>query len=110
MTEQAVDIKTADGVADSHVLYPDGPGSWPAVIFFMDWLGIRAEMHPMARRLAAAGYLSYSRISITGPVARRSWTPRRRLPTKRKGQNCSASFDSLRPTSSFAIPGHSCSP
>ena len=23
MTEQAVDIKTADGVADSHVFYPD---------------------------------------------------------------------------------------
>jgi carboxymethylenebutenolidase len=56
MTEQAVDIKTADGVADSHVFYPDGPGSWPAVIFFMDGLGIRPEMHAMARRLAAAGY------------------------------------------------------
>ena len=56
MTEQAVDIKTPDGVADSHVFYPDGPGSWPAVIFFMDGLGIRPEMHAMARRLASAGY------------------------------------------------------
>jgi carboxymethylenebutenolidase len=56
MTEQAVDIKTADGVADSHVFHPDGPGPWPAVIFFMDGLGIRPEMHAMARRLAAAGY------------------------------------------------------
>ena len=53
MTEQAVDIKTADGVADSHVFHPDGPGYWPAVIFFMDGLGIRPEMHAMARRLAA---------------------------------------------------------
>jgi carboxymethylenebutenolidase len=56
MTEQAVDIKTADGVADSHVFYPDGPGSWPAVIFFMDGFGIRPEMHAMARRLATADY------------------------------------------------------
>jgi carboxymethylenebutenolidase len=56
MTEQAVDIKTPDGVADSHVFYPEGPGSWPAVIFFMDGLGIRPEMHAMARRLASAGY------------------------------------------------------
>src|SRR5208282_6512989 len=45
LTEQAVDVKTADGVADSYVFYPDGPGSWPAVIFFMDGLGIRPEMH-----------------------------------------------------------------
>ena len=56
VTEQALDIKTADGVADSHVFYPDGPGAWPAVIFFMDGLGIRPEMHVMGRRLAAAGY------------------------------------------------------
>jgi carboxymethylenebutenolidase len=56
MTEQAVDIQTADGVADSHVFHPDGQGSWPAVIFFMDGLGIRPEMLAMARRLAAAGY------------------------------------------------------
>jgi len=27
MTEQSVNIKTPDGVADSHVFYPDGPGS-----------------------------------------------------------------------------------
>jgi carboxymethylenebutenolidase len=56
MTEKAVDIKTADGVADSHVFHPDGPGACPAVIFFMDGLGIRPEMHAMARRLAVAGY------------------------------------------------------
>src|SRR5580658_10406050 len=43
-------------MADSHVFHPDGPGTWPAVIFFMDGLGIRPELHAMARRLAAAGY------------------------------------------------------
>ncbi len=63
-----MDIKTADGVADSHVSYPDGQGFWPAVIFFMDGLGIRPEMRAMARRLAAAGYyvppLSKPRLSI----------------------------------------------
>jgi carboxymethylenebutenolidase len=56
LTEQAVDIKTVDGAADSHVFYPDGPGFWSAVIFFMDGLGIRPEMQAMARRLAATGY------------------------------------------------------
>ena len=56
MAEQALDIKTADGVADSHVFYPDGQGTWPAIIFFMDGLGVRPELNAMARRLAAAGY------------------------------------------------------
>ena len=56
MAEQALDIETADGVADSHVFYPDGQGAWPAIIFFMDGLGIRPQLHAMARRLVAAGY------------------------------------------------------
>jgi len=57
MAEKAIDIKTQDGTADSHIFYPDGPGSWPAVIFYMDGLGIRPEIQDMARRLASNGYV-----------------------------------------------------
>ena len=46
MAEQALDIKTADGVADSHVFYPDGRGAWPAIIFFMDGLGSARNYMP----------------------------------------------------------------
>jgi carboxymethylenebutenolidase len=71
VAEQALDIKTADGVADSHVFYPDGRGAWPAIIFFMDGLGIRPQLHAMARRLAAAAIMLCSPISIIAPDARR---------------------------------------
>ncbi len=57
MIEKAIDIETADGVADSHIFYPADTGSWPAVIFYMDGLGIRPEIQGMARRLASNGYV-----------------------------------------------------
>src|SRR5208283_603352 len=65
LTEQAVDIKTADGIADSHVSYPDGPGSWSAVIFFMDGLGIRPEMQDMAADWQPQAIMWCSPISFT---------------------------------------------
>ncbi len=54
--EQAVEIRTPDGVAPATLYWPDGPGAWPAVILYMDGLGIRPALHDMARRIAAAGY------------------------------------------------------
>ena len=41
---------------DCYVFTPAGDGRWPAVILFMDALGIRPQLGEMAQRLAANGY------------------------------------------------------
>lgn len=52
-----IDIKTPDGFCDTYVSYPDAGGPFPAVLFFMDGIGIRPVLHQMADRLAASGYV-----------------------------------------------------
>lgn len=54
--ERHVEIVTPEGVMNTYVAAPDGPGRWPVVLFYMDAPGKREELHAMARRLAAAGY------------------------------------------------------
>jgi carboxymethylenebutenolidase len=56
MTEHHIDIPTADGSMNSFVVHPDAAGPHPVVLFYMDALGKREELHDMARRLAAEGY------------------------------------------------------
>ena len=56
MHEQ-VTIKTKDGECPTNVFTPAGAGKWPAVIFFMDGLGIRPTLFDMGQRLADAGYV-----------------------------------------------------
>jgi carboxymethylenebutenolidase len=58
MPRLEVSIKTRDGVCPASVFTPDdSAGPWPAVIFFMDGLGIRPVMWEMGQRLADHGYL-----------------------------------------------------
>src|ERR1700730_16867107 len=53
-----VTIKTRDGNCPASVFTPaNGKGPWPAVIFYMDGLGIRPVMWEMGQRLADGGYL-----------------------------------------------------
>jgi carboxymethylenebutenolidase len=53
-----VSITTRDGICPASVFTPsDSSGPWPAVIFFMDGLGIRPVMWEMGQRLADGGYL-----------------------------------------------------
>jgi carboxymethylenebutenolidase len=49
-------IRTKDGMVDAHVSHPDGTGSWPAVLVFMDGLGWRPALFEIADRLASNGY------------------------------------------------------
>jgi carboxymethylenebutenolidase len=51
-----IEIKTRDGACPSYVFRPAGSGPWPAVLFFMDGIGIRPAMFEIAERIAAAGY------------------------------------------------------
>jgi carboxymethylenebutenolidase len=50
------EIQTDDGRCPSYVFRPEGKGPWPAVLFFMDGIGIRPAMFDMAQRLSAQGY------------------------------------------------------
>jgi carboxymethylenebutenolidase len=52
-----VEIKTEDGICPSYVYPPtDSGGPWPAVLIFMDGLGIRPTMLEVGERLATYGY------------------------------------------------------
>jgi carboxymethylenebutenolidase len=55
---EQVSIRTADGLCPVYVLTPDGAGPWPAVIIYMDALGMRPALIGIAERLAANGYLA----------------------------------------------------
>lgn len=49
-------IPAADGLCPVHLLTPEGHGPWPAIVFFMDGLGMRPTLVDMAQRLANHGY------------------------------------------------------
>ena len=51
-----IEIATASGTCPSHVYRPPGGGPWPAVLVFMDGLGIRPAMLEVGERLSIYGY------------------------------------------------------
>lgn len=53
-----ITINTRDGVCPAYVYRPDGKGPWPAVLVFMDGLGIRPAMLDIGERLATQGYFT----------------------------------------------------
>jgi carboxymethylenebutenolidase len=51
-----IEIKTHDGTCPSYIYRPAAGGPWPAVLIFMDGLGIRPAMLEVGERLATHGY------------------------------------------------------
>lgn len=51
-----VEIKTKDGSCPSYVFRPDGAGPWPAILVFMDGVGIRPAILEIGERLSTHGY------------------------------------------------------
>lgn len=51
-----VSITTRDGKCPAYVFRPTGKGPWPAVLVFMDGVGIRPAMLELGERLATYGY------------------------------------------------------
>jgi carboxymethylenebutenolidase len=49
-------IQTDDGQCPSYVFRPEGAGPWPAVLCFMDGIGIRPAMLEVGRRLSTYRY------------------------------------------------------
>ena len=58
MSRNKIEIETHDGLCPSYVYRPTdaGAGPWPAVLVYMDGLGIRPAMLQLGERLAAYGY------------------------------------------------------
>jgi len=57
MSHDKVSIRTHDGDCPAYVFAPSGAGRHPAVIFYMDGLGIRPTILDMGQRLADHGYV-----------------------------------------------------
>ena len=57
VVEKDVEVKTADGVADSVLFHPAGKGTWPAVLIWPDIAGLRPAFREMGRRLASQGHV-----------------------------------------------------
>lgn len=55
MIEETVSIATRDGEMESYTFRPDGAGTFPAVILYMDAPGIREELYDFCRRIAGQG-------------------------------------------------------
>ena len=57
MSYEQVSIRTQDGECPAYVFTPSGSDRSPAVIFYMDGLGIRPTTLEMGQRLASHGYV-----------------------------------------------------
>lgn len=57
MPKAQIEISTKDGVCPATVFTPSGEGSWPAVLYIVDGLGIRPTVLDMGQRLSDAGYV-----------------------------------------------------
>jgi carboxymethylenebutenolidase len=57
MARTAVTLEAADGRCDTSIFRPDaGEGPWPAVLVFMDGIGIRPALFRICERIAQHGY------------------------------------------------------
>lgn len=56
MSENKVTIKTPDGSCDCYTYTAPGDAAAPAVILYMDGIGIRPDLRAMAQRLASNGF------------------------------------------------------
>jgi carboxymethylenebutenolidase len=56
-TSKKIDVKTAEGAADSYLARPDDGRAHPGVLLLIDAFGLRPQIEAMADRIAAAGYV-----------------------------------------------------
>jgi carboxymethylenebutenolidase len=71
VVEKDVNVPMASGVSDSVLFYPEGNGTWPAVLVWTDILGLRPVFREMGRRLAAQGYV----VLVPNPFFRNAKAP-----------------------------------
>jgi carboxymethylenebutenolidase len=56
-TSATINVKTAEGAADSYLARPDDGRAYPGVLLLIDAFGLRPQIEAMADRIAAAGYV-----------------------------------------------------
>ncbi len=71
VVEKDVNVPMASGVSDSALFYPEGKGTWPAVLVWTDILGLRPVFREIGRRLAAEGYV----VLVPNPFYRNAKAP-----------------------------------
>src|SRR5277367_2489146 len=71
VVEKDVNVRMESGVSDSALFYPEGKGSWPAVLIWTDILGLRPVFREMGRRLSAEGYV----VLVPNPFYRNAKAP-----------------------------------
>jgi carboxymethylenebutenolidase len=71
VVEQDVNVTMENGVSDSALFYPEGKGTWPAVLVWTDILGLRPVFREMGKRLAAEGYV----VLVPNPFYRNAKAP-----------------------------------
>jgi carboxymethylenebutenolidase len=71
VVEKDVNVPMASGASDSALFYPEGKGTWPAVLVWTDILGLRPVFREMGRRLAAEGYV----VLVPNPFYRNAKAP-----------------------------------
>ena len=69
--EKDVEVKTPDGTCDAVLFYPEGQGTWPAVLIWTDIAGLRPVFRDMGRRLAGQGYV----VLVPNPFYRSAHAP-----------------------------------
>ncbi len=53
-----IELSAGDGTCGAYLARPTGAGPFPAVLFLMDGIGVRATLERMADRIADKGYLT----------------------------------------------------
>lgn len=71
VVEKDVEVPMASGTCDAALFYPEGKGTWPAVLVWTDILGLRPVFRDMGRRLAAEGYV----VLVPNPFYRKAKAP-----------------------------------
>jgi carboxymethylenebutenolidase len=56
MKERFADVATPAGTMRTFIVHPDEGGPFPAVILYLDFWGVREELHDIARWVATDGY------------------------------------------------------
>ena len=71
VVEKDVNVPMASGTSDAALFYPEGTGTWPAVLVWTDILGLRPVFRDMGRRLAAQGFV----VLVPNPFYRNAKAP-----------------------------------
>ena len=92
MLGSSLDVTTADGVADSYLVLPEGEPRG-AVLFFIDAFGLRQRIFEMADRIAGEGYA----VLAPNVFYRRGRAPVLPMPEPTDGEGREAFFAEVKP-------------